>query len=106
LAVAGAFHTPVMQPAVEKLSAALAGVTLAPLSVPVWANVNARAYADADEVRATLARQVVQPGRRVGTLLRLRYSRATRLPEDGVGAVVAGLFKRVSRKTECRNVMA
>jgi [acyl-carrier-protein] S-malonyltransferase len=61
LAVAGAFHTPVMQTAVERLNAALAGVALKKPQVPVWANVTARAYVDADEVRATLARQVVEP---------------------------------------------
>ena len=35
LAVAGAFHTPLMQPAVEKLAAALAGVKLSPPRIPV-----------------------------------------------------------------------
>jgi [acyl-carrier-protein] S-malonyltransferase len=106
LAVAGAFHTPVMQPAVEKLSAALAGVTLAPLSVPVWANVTARAYADADEVRSTLARQVVEPVRWEDTMRALLDAGVERFYEVGPGRVLAGLLKRVSRKTECRNVMA
>ncbi|MGL4552395.1 MAG: ACP S-malonyltransferase [Gemmataceae bacterium] len=106
LAVAGAFHTPVMQPAVETLSAALAGVTLSPLRVAVYANVTARAYAEAGEVRATLARQVVEPVRWEDTLRAMLDAGVERFYEVGPGRVLAGLLKRVSRKTECRNVMA
>src|SRR5262245_15750565 len=63
LAVAGAFHTPLMQPAVEALSAALAGVALAPPRVPVWSNVTAQPYAGPPEIKPGLARQVVEPVR-------------------------------------------
>jgi [acyl-carrier-protein] S-malonyltransferase len=106
LAVAGAFHTPLMQPAVEALSAALAGVQLAPLRVPVWANVTARPYADLPEVKPALARQVVEPVRWEETMRGLLDAGVERFYEVGPGRVLAGLLKRVHRKADCRNVAA
>ncbi|MEI6505014.1 MAG: acyltransferase domain-containing protein, partial [Planctomycetota bacterium] len=59
LEVAGAFHTSLMQPAVERLTAALADVAFHPPRIPVVSNVDARPHTDPDEIRALLARQVV-----------------------------------------------
>ena len=58
LDVAGAFHTPLMQPAVERLRAALAETKLASPRIPVISNVDARPHEDPDEIRELLARQV------------------------------------------------
>src|SRR5262245_43877804 len=106
LAVAGAFHTPIMQPAVEQLTAALAGVSLSPPRMPVWANVTAQPYADVAEIRATLARQVVEPVRWEDTMRGLLETGVERFYEIGPGRVLAGLLKRVHRKADCRNVGA
>jgi [acyl-carrier-protein] S-malonyltransferase len=106
LAVAGAFHTPIMQPAVEALSAALSDVAFAPLQVPVWANVTARPYGSQSEVRAALARQVVEPVRWEETMRGLLDAGCDRFYEIGPGRVLAGLLKRVHRKVDCRNVAA
>ena len=61
LAVAGAFHTPLMEPAVSRLQAALATAQLHPPQIPVVSNVDARPHTDLEEIRQLLARQVVQP---------------------------------------------
>lgn len=106
LSVAGAFHTPLMQPAVEALTAALAGVRLASPRVPVWANVTARPYADVAEIKPALARQVVEPVRWEETLRGLLADGVERFYEIGPGRVLAGLLKRVERKADCRNVAA
>lgn len=106
LAVAGAFHTPIMQPAVEQLTEALKDVPLSPPRIPVWANVTAQPYADVAEIKATLARQVVEPVRWEQTLRGLLESGCERFYEVGPGKVLAGLLKRVQRKAECRNVTA
>jgi [acyl-carrier-protein] S-malonyltransferase len=106
LAVAGAFHTPIMQPAVAPLSEALASVPLAPPRLPVWANVTARPYADVEEIRSTLARQVVEPVRWEDTMRGLLEAGCERFYEIGPGRVLAGLLKRVHRKADCRNVPA
>jgi len=106
LAVAGAFHTSLMQPAMEKLSAALADVPLIPLGVPVWSNVTARPYDDFSEVKGALARQLVESVLWEQTMRGLLEAGIERFYEIGPGRVLAGLLKRVLRKADCRNVTA
>jgi [acyl-carrier-protein] S-malonyltransferase len=106
LAVAGAFHTPLMKPADEALARALEGVPLAAPRVPVWSNVDARPHTDPAEIRALLVRQVVAPVRWEDTLRGLFAAGADRFYEIGPGRVLAGLLKRVQRKADIRNVTA
>ena len=58
LAVAGAFHTSLMQSAVERLRAALADVPMQKPRIPVVSNVDARPHDDPNEIRELLIRQV------------------------------------------------
>jgi hypothetical protein len=58
LAVAGAFHTAYMAPAVEALTAALAAAPIAVPRIPVISNVDAKPHSDPDTIRSILARQV------------------------------------------------
>jgi [acyl-carrier-protein] S-malonyltransferase len=106
LAVAGAFHTELMKPADEILGVALAGVTVQPARVPVWSNVDAKPHTDPAEVKALLVRQVLHPVRWEETIRNLLAEGVERFYEIGPGKVLAGLLKRISRKTECRNVPA
>ena len=61
LAVAGAFHTSLMQPAVERLAAVLADVEIKTPRIPVVSNVDARPHDDPNEIRDLLQKQVVHP---------------------------------------------
>lgn len=106
LAVAGAFHTPLMQPADETLAAALATVELRSPRVPVWSNVDARPRTDPAEIRGLLVRQVLEPVRWEETLRNLLSSGVERFFEIGPGKVLAGLLKRVNRQAPCQNVPA
>jgi [acyl-carrier-protein] S-malonyltransferase len=106
LAVAGAFHTPLMQPAVEALTEALATVTLNAPRVPVCANVTARPYTTIEEIKPTLARQVVEPVRWEETMRGMLEAGVEKFYEIGPGKVLAGLLKRIQRKAECRHVAA
>ncbi len=63
LAVAGAFHTSIMQPAVERLSAVLKNVQLRKPRIPVVSNVDGKPHDDPKEIRQLLVQQVVQPVR-------------------------------------------
>jgi len=58
LAVAGAFHTSFMEPAVSRLEAALAKTEIRIPRIPVISNVNAQPHTDPDTIKKTLARQV------------------------------------------------
>src|SRR4029079_16627464 len=58
LAVAGAFHTRLMHPAVERLRKALADVPLKKPRIPVVSNVDAQPHDDPEEIRELLIQQV------------------------------------------------
>lgn len=61
LAVAGAFHTDFMAPAVEKLQAALAATPMKKPSIPVISNVDGKPHSDPAAIKAILAKQVTSP---------------------------------------------
>ncbi|MBY0228352.1 MAG: ACP S-malonyltransferase, partial [Gemmataceae bacterium] len=106
LAVAGAFHTPIMQPAVERLEAALASATFSAPRVPVWANVTGKPYAGPDEMRAALARQMVEPVRWEAIMRGMLEAGIERFIEVGPGQVLSRLMRRINRHAECTNVPA
>jgi [acyl-carrier-protein] S-malonyltransferase len=103
LAVAGAFHTPLMRPADEQLAKALEQVEIRPPQIPVWSNVDAAPHTDPAEIRQLLVRQVLSPVLWENTLRKLLALEVERFHEIGPGRVLAGLLKRVERKKECRN---
>jgi [acyl-carrier-protein] S-malonyltransferase len=106
LAVAGAFHTPLMKPADEILAAALAGVEIRPPRLPLWFNVDARPHTDPEEIRGLLVKQVLQPVLWEQTMRGLLAAGCDRFYEIGPGTVLSGLLKRVQRKIDCRQVPA
>lgn len=106
LAVAGAFHTPLMKPADRELAAALQGVPIQRPRIPVWSNVDARPHADPEEIRGLLVRQVVQPVLWEKSMRGLMADGVSSFVEIGPGRVLAGLLRRIDRKLECRNVAA
>lgn len=107
LAVAGAFHTAVMQPAVERLERALTEVELRPPRLPVVSNVDARPHDDPEEIRRLLVQQVVQPVRWEDSVRWLLENGGIgSFYEIGPGRVLRGLLRRIDRKIPCENVAA
>lgn len=106
LAVAGAFHTDIMKPADEKLAAALSNITVTAPRLPVWSNVDARPHTDPGQIRDLLVKQVLSPVRWEETMRGLLVDGVERFYEIGPGRVLAGLLKRVNRKTEIVNATA
>lgn len=104
LSVAGAFHTELMRPAVEPLSAALAKTTIRPPRIPVYSNVDVQPHADPDEIRAVLVRQILEPVLWERIVRRLLAEEFDRFYELGPGRVLAGLLKRIHRKADVVNV--
>jgi [acyl-carrier-protein] S-malonyltransferase len=91
LDVTGAFHSPLMEPAADRLRAALENTPVHPMQIPVYSNGTAAPFAD---VRAELAENLLRPVRWRETLLALRTAGAERFVELGPGAVLTGLVKR------------
>jgi [acyl-carrier-protein] S-malonyltransferase len=106
LTVAGAFHTPLMKPAEEAMTAAFGTVHMEAPRLPVWSNVTARPHGGPAEVRTLLGRQMVEPVLWEQTVRGLLAEGYDCFYEIGPGRVLAGLLKRVQRKVDVRNVGA
>lgn len=104
LAVAGAFHTAIMQPADERLAEALAGVPMYPPTIPVVSNVDARPHSDPEEIRQLLVRQVLQPVRWEESIRYLIEQGFDQFYEVGPGRVLRGLLRRIDRGAVCNSV--
>jgi [acyl-carrier-protein] S-malonyltransferase len=91
LDVGGAFHSPLMEPAAERLAAAIARTPVRAPRLPVYANGTAAPFAD---IRRELAGNLLRPVRWRETLLALRAAGVERFVELGPGAVLTGLVKR------------
>ena len=104
LAVAGAFHSRVMQPATEELREALAQTTLKPPRIPVISNVDAQSHSNAEEIRNLLVQQVVQPVLWQTSMETMIQQGIEQFHEIGPGRVLKGLLRRINRKIPCENV--
>jgi [acyl-carrier-protein] S-malonyltransferase len=104
LAVAGAFHTSIMQPADQRLAAALSGVTLKPPRIPVVSNVDAQPHDKPEDIRQLLVQQLISPVRWEDSIRWLLAQGYDSFYEVGPGRVLKGLLKRIDRKTECTSV--
>ena len=98
LKVAGAFHTPIMNSATEKLAAALENVTVNSPKIPVVSNVDAQSHDDPAEIREILVKQVVHPVRWEDSMKNLLETGIDQFCEVGPGKVLKGLMKRINRK--------
>lgn len=104
LAVAGAFHTSIMNSAVEKLKAALAETRITRPTIPVISNVDAQAHFEPDEIRDLLVKQVVSQVRWEESMRRLLDEGYDQFYEVGPGRVLRGLLKRIERRVSCQGV--
>ncbi len=106
LAVAGAFHSPLMQPADTQLAEVLAEVEFQPPRVPVYSNVDAEPHDKPEAIRKKLVEQVVSGVRWEDSMRRMLADGFDTFYEIGPGRVLTGLLKRIDRKTPCTNVPA
>lgn len=106
LAVAGAFHTSFMEPAVSRLEAALAATEIRQPRIPVISNVDAQPHADPATIKKILARQVTSPVQWETTVKTLLTKGLKKSYELGPGKVIAGIFKRMDKKAEIENISA
>jgi [acyl-carrier-protein] S-malonyltransferase len=94
LNVGGAFHSPLMAPAVEVFQPHLAAAPLRDPAVPVVANATAEPVTSADELRELLARQLTGRVRWTESVRRMVALGVDTFIEVGPGTVLGGLIKR------------
>jgi [acyl-carrier-protein] S-malonyltransferase len=104
LNVSGAFHSPLMEPARERLAAALAEAPIQDAEFPVYVNVSAASVTSAADIRDSLLQQLTAPVQWTRTIERMVFDGATELIEVGPGNVLQGLAKRIASGVEIRGI--
>jgi [acyl-carrier-protein] S-malonyltransferase len=98
LQVGGAFHSPLMEPAREKLAAAIEATHFSTPTCPVYQNVNAQAVSTPDEIKKNLVLQLTGAVKWTQIMNNMLQDGCAEVVEVGPGKVLQGLFKKVSRE--------
>ena len=96
LAVSGAFHSPLMEPARLELAEAIEKTPFRAPACPVYQNVTALPSMDPEVIKDNLLRQLTSPVRWTQTVLNMVADGADSFLEIGPGTVLQGLVKRIA----------
>jgi [acyl-carrier-protein] S-malonyltransferase len=97
LAVGGAFHSPLMEPARLELEEAIKNTIFNKPICPVYQNVNAKPSTDPEVIKRNLVAQLTSPVRWTQSVINMISDGATSFIEVGPGSVLQGLIKKVNR---------
>ena len=98
LKVAGAFHSPIMQSAADKMKAELDKVALHAPKTGIYSNVTAKLHGEVPSIKALLVDQIVKSVRWADTMATLIGAGEARFVELAPGRTLAGLAKRINRR--------
>jgi len=104
LEVSGPFHSPLMQPAADRLERVLAELEMRDAEVPVIANVTAEPVTAADEIRGLLRQQVTAPVLWEDSVTRLIGLGVDTFVEIGSGSVLTGLIRKTDKSVSVHTV--
>ncbi len=100
LPVSGAFHSPLMQPALDGLKESLESVNVVEPVCPIYANYTASPTTNPDEIRSNLLNQLLNPVKWTQTLQNMNADGANFFIEVGPGNVLQGLVKRTIKNVQ------
>ncbi|MFT4568570.1 MAG: [acyl-carrier-protein] S-malonyltransferase [Saprospiraceae bacterium] len=101
--VGGAFHSPLMEPAVEKFKTVIEGMDFNDANIPVYQNVNAMATQDAESIKTNLIAQITSPVRWTKSIQEMISDGVGEFVEvGGKGKVLMGMVRKISREVEIR----
>ena len=98
LVVAGAFHSPIMQPGADVMKTELAKVAFQRPTAPVYSNVTAALHSDPDTIKKLLVDQIIQPVRWEQTIAQIANLPDAKFIELAPGKVLTGLLKKQNRR--------
>jgi [acyl-carrier-protein] S-malonyltransferase len=98
LAVGGAFHSPLMEPARQELEDAIKSITFKKPICPVYQNVNAGSSTDPEVIKANLVSQLTSPVRWTQCVINMINDGALSFTEVGPGCVLQALIKKVNKE--------
>ena len=96
LPVGGAFHSPLMQPAAERLEKAILATTFYAPTCPVYQNVSAKGETNKNIIQKHLLEQLTSPVRWTQSVQQMIADGATRFYEFGPGDVLKGLIRKIN----------
>ncbi len=97
LAVGGAFHSPLMEPARVELEDAINNTDFSKPVCPVYQNVTAHPSSDPSAIKSNLVLQLTSPVRWTQSVINMIADGATAFTEVGPGCVLSGLIKKVNK---------
>ncbi|KFE98698.1 ACP S-malonyltransferase [Chryseobacterium formosense] len=95
LPVNGAFHSPLMQPAQERLATAIENTKFRNATIPVYQNITTTAVTDPDQIKANLIAQLTGPVKWTQSVQNMIKDGATNFVEVGPGKTLQGLIKKI-----------
>ena len=106
LAVGGAFHSPLMEPARAELSKAIEEAVIVAPKCPVYQNVDAMPHTDPAESKANLIAQLTAPVRWTQSVQHMVADGATSFTELGPGKVLQGLVGKIAPGVEATSIQS
>lgn len=103
LAVGGAFHSPLMEPARVELAAAIEATQFRQPVCPIYQNVCATAVTDPATIKQNLLMQLTSPVRWTATVQNMIADGATEFIEVGPGTALQGMIKRISSDVDAHS---
>lgn len=100
LPVGGAFHSPLMMPAQERLAKAIENTHFNNPICPIYQNVTAHAVSDANAIKENLLKQLTAPVKWTQSVLQMWDDGARKFVEVGPGKVLQGLVKKICPEAE------
>ncbi|HEX9998499.1 MAG TPA: ACP S-malonyltransferase [Abditibacterium sp.] len=104
LPVSGAFHSPLLKEAGEKMAALIDAAPIVDAQMPVFQNTSAAPATDAEALRSALRPQMTSAVRWSETVQSMVSQGATKFIELGPGSVLTGLVKRINKTVELENL--
>jgi len=104
LQVSGAFHTPLMQPAVDGMSEVIASLSFHEPVIPIIGNTTAQPLTTAESIKEELLRQLCNCIQWQCSIEYMINDGVSTFIEIGPGRVLAGLIKRINKSAETLNI--
>jgi [acyl-carrier-protein] S-malonyltransferase len=98
LAVSGAFHSPLMEPARVELEEAIRNTLFSSPICPVYQNVTATPSSDPEIIKGNLVKQLTSPVKWTQSIINMIADGASSFTEVGPGSVLQGLIKKVNKE--------
>lgn len=98
LRVNGAFHSPLMAPAKERLERAINNITFKKPNCPIYQNIDAKPSQDPEEIKDKLIQQLTRPVRWTQTIENMVEDGANAFVEVGSAPVLSNMVKKINNR--------